>query len=207
MIRSLTALGALCAAVVLTSVAGDSATIIDSWSAVQVPTPPPLKAVTVDPSTTALLVLDFVKPICTSPSCLSAMQSAAKTLKAARDSHTMVVYSLGGGATAADILPPVAPLGSEPVVSSGPDKFIGTDLQQILTSKGIKTIVVTGFAAEGAAMYTASHAAFSGMKVVIALDAIGSNNPYASQYVAWNMVNAPRLGPNVTLSTTDQITY
>jgi hypothetical protein len=39
-------------------------TIIDDWSKVQAPKPPELKAVTVDPKTTALLVLDLVKQTC-----------------------------------------------------------------------------------------------------------------------------------------------
>ena len=206
-IRSLFVLGALCAAVFLTAGAGTTATIVDDWSTVTAPSPPPLQNVTVDPSTTALLVLDWVKPICTSPRCQATLPTVAKTLQAARASKTMVVYSLGGGAARTDILQPVAPIGDEPTVSSGPDKYIGTDLEQILKAKGIKTVIVTGFAAEGAALYTASHSAFIGLKVIVPLDAIGSNSPYAMQFVTWNLVNAPRLAPNVTLTTTDKLTY
>lgn len=207
MIRALFALGALCAAVFLTAGAGTSATIVDEWSAIATPTAPPLQAVNLDPSTTALLVLDWVKPLCTKPSCLSAVPAVAKTLQAARAKHVLVVYSLGGPAARSDILPQLAPIGDEPTVKSGPDKFVDTDLEQILKSKGIKTVVVTGFAAEGAAMYTASHSAFIGLKVVVPVDAIASNSPYAMQYVTWNLVNAPRVGAAVTLTTTDKITY
>ena len=95
-----------------------------------------LKPVTVDPATTALLVLDFVEPICTNPHCLADLPAVARTLQAARASHTMVVYSLGGGATAADILPSVAPLGGEPTVVSGPDKFIGTNCSRTSRARG-----------------------------------------------------------------------
>ena len=56
-------------------------------------------------------------------------------------------------------------------------------------------------------MYTASHAALIGLKVIVAIDAIPSNIPYAEQYVVWHLVNAPRVGAAVTLTTTDQITY
>ena len=35
--------------------------IVDEWAAVQPPKPPALKSVTLDPKTTALLVLDLVK--------------------------------------------------------------------------------------------------------------------------------------------------
>lgn len=207
MIRSLLGFAAFSIAVALATVSGGSATIIDDWSTVQTPTPPPLKAVTVDPATTALLVLDWIKPFCTAPQCLATVPNVAKALQGARNSHTMVVYSLGGNATRADILPSVAPVGDEPIVTAGPDKFLGTNLEQILTSKGIKTVIVTGFAAEGAAMYTASHAALIGMKVIVPVDGMASNSPYAMQYVAWNLSNAPRVGAAVTLTTADRITY
>ena len=207
MIRSLFVLGALCAAVFLGAGTGASATVIDDWSKITAPTPPPLQAVKVDASTTALLVLDWVKPICTTAPCQAALPTVAKALQAARAAKAYVVYSLGANATRADILPPVAPVADEPTVSSGPDKYVGTDLEQILKAKGIKTVIIAGFAAEGAAMYTASHSAFIGLKVVVPVDAIASNFPYAMQYVTWNLVNAPRLGPNVTLTTTDRISY
>ena len=39
-------------------------TVIDEWSSVKAPPAPELKPVTVDPKTTALLVMDFVKQTC-----------------------------------------------------------------------------------------------------------------------------------------------
>lgn len=41
-----------------------AANIIDDWAKIEVPPPPELKSVTVDPETTALLVLDFTHQIC-----------------------------------------------------------------------------------------------------------------------------------------------
>ncbi|MBI3122150.1 MAG: isochorismatase family protein [candidate division NC10 bacterium] len=67
-----------------------------------------------------------------------------------------VIYSLVPGGSAADILMEVAPQGGEPMVTSGPDKFLGTDLEMILKEKGIQTVVVVGTAAHGAVIYTAS---------------------------------------------------
>jgi len=37
-------------------------TIIDEWATVKAPSPPELKSVTLDPKTTAILVLDMLKP-------------------------------------------------------------------------------------------------------------------------------------------------
>jgi len=205
--RSIFASGVLCLALALATLPGHAATIIDDWSKVAVPTPPPIATVPVDVSTTALLVLDFVKQTCGGPRCAATLPVVAKLLGRARSSKMLVVYSYIFGGTMADMMPPVAPLGSEPAVQSGPDKFLGTDLQQILTQKGIKTVIVTGIAANGAVLYTGSHASLVGMKVVVPVDAVPSEVPYAEQFVVWNLANAPRISANVTLTTSDRLTF
>ena len=45
-------------------VAGQAANIIDEWASVKAPPAPTLKPVTVDPKTTALLMLDFMNQNC-----------------------------------------------------------------------------------------------------------------------------------------------
>jgi nicotinamidase-related amidase len=205
--RSIFASGVLGLALALAALPGHAATIIDDWSTVRVPTPPPVQTVPVDPSTTALLVLDFVKQTCGGPRCTAAVPVAAKLLGRARSSKMLVVYSYIFGGTLADTLAPVAPLGGEPAVQAGPNKFLGTDLQQILTQKGIKTVIVTGTSAQGAVLYTASHAALTGLKVLVPVDTMPAEVPYAEQFVAWNLANAPRISANVTLTTSDRLTF
>jgi len=117
-----------------------------------------------------------------------------------------VIYSLGAG-TAADIYQEVAPLGGEPVVTSGPDKFLGTDLEEILKERRITTVIVTGTAAHGAVIYTASGAALRGFKVIVPVEGMSAENTYAEQYTAWHLVNAPRVGAQVTLTGMDMIQY
>ncbi len=208
MSRSIFASGVLCTALALGTLPSPAATIIEDWSTVRVPTPPPLAAtVAVDPGTTALLVLDFVKQTCGNPRCVASLPVVAKLLGRARASKMFVVYSYIFGGTMADTLPPVVPLGGEPAVQSGPDKFLGTDLQQTLTQKGIKTVIVTGTAANGAVLYTASHASLAGLKVVVPLDTMPAELPYAEQFVVWNLANAPRISANVTLTTSDRLTF
>jgi nicotinamidase-related amidase len=184
-------------------------TVIDAWNTIKAPPPPTLQSVTVDPRTTALLVLDFVTQTCNSkPRCLASLPKVAALLKAARAAKALVVYSVvvANKGTEA-VLPAVKPLGTEPVVKGGPDKFLGTDLAEVLKSHGITTVIPVGTAAEGAVMYTASHAAFLGYKVVLPVDGMSSNTLYAEQYVAWNMVNAPRLAMQVTETTTDRVSW
>ena len=155
------------AAIAFLTVPAQGATIIDDWANIKAPAPPALQSVTVDPATTALLVLDFVKQTCSGPRCTAALPNVTKVVQNARAAHVPLIYSFTATSTMADTLPPVAPLGGEPAVQAGPDKFLGTDLGQILTQKGIKTVVVMGMSAQGAVLYTASHAALTGLTVVV----------------------------------------
>lgn len=188
-----------------------AATIIDDWRTVQVPPPPALTPVTVDPKTTALLVFDFLRQTCNDqvrPRCVASVPVVARLLSRARASGTTVIYSvIPGPATIADTLPQLAPQGNEPIVKSGPDKFIGTNLEQLLKDRGIKTVIVTGTAAHGVVLFTASHAALLGFTAVVPVDGMSSEMPYEEQYVAWNLVHAPVLSANVKLTAIDLISF
>jgi nicotinamidase-related amidase len=177
--------------------------IIDEWQAVKAPPAPELKPVTIDPKVTALLMLDFNKQTCNAerrPRCISSIPNVEKLLKFAREKGVFVAHTISAGATPADIAKELAPLGSEPVVASGPDKFLGTDLEKILKEKNIKTVVAVGTATHGAVLYTASGAALRGMKVIVAVDGISAESLYAEQSATWILVNAPRISAEVTLT-------
>ena len=108
-------------------------TIVDEWASVQAPPPPALKPVTVDPKTTALLMLDFNYQTCKErrPRCVASIPKVKTLLTAARAAGVPVAYSLGGGSkSSADIDPELAPTAGEPVVSSGVNKFVNTDLEK-----------------------------------------------------------------------------
>jgi nicotinamidase-related amidase len=191
-------------------------TIIDQWAAVKVPPPPELKSVTVDPKTDALLVLDFnghdaadSGPCnrATKPRCLASLPKLRAALDAARAHGVYVVYSLSTAGTAADIWPEVAPHEGEPVVKSGPDKFIGTDLRTLLEAHGIKRVLVTGTASEGAVLNTAADAAFHGLSVVVPVDGMSSSELYAEQYVAWHLTHAPGVAAKTTLTSFDRLQF
>jgi nicotinamidase-related amidase len=184
-------------------------TIVDEWSTVKAPPAPELKSVTIDPKVTALLILDIQKQNCNMerrPRCVASVPKIQGLLARTRAKGVPVIYSLGTG-TAADIYQEVAPLGGEPVVTSGPDKFLGTDLEKILKERGITTVIVTGTAAHGAVTYTASGAALRGFKVIVPVEGMSAENTYAEHYTAWHLVNAPRVGVQVTLTRIDMIQY
>ncbi len=190
--------------IALPAMPAQAQTVIDDWANIKAPPPPALKSVTVDPSTTALLLLDFVHPICDpqkKPRCVASLPAMKKLLAQARANHVMVVYSTAGNMTAKDIWADVAPLPGEPVVNGHADKFMNTDLEKILKDKGIKTVIVTGVKANGAVLYTASDAAFRGFKVIDPIDGSSAENEYIEQYVVYNFADAPGVAAMVTLTT------
>ena len=185
-------------------------TIIDDWSTVQAPPAPTLKPVTVDPKTTALLVLDIVRQACNAerrPRCLDTLPVVHTLLGRARTAGALVGYSLVKGASAADILPPAAPVGGEPMVTAGTDKFLGTDLEATLKAKGIKTVIILGVVAQGAVLTTATEAALRGFEVVVPVDGVSSDSVYAEQFTAWNLLNAPVIAGHVALTRSDMIGF
>jgi len=185
-------------------------TIIDEWGSVKAPPPPALKPVTVDRKTTALLMLDFNQQTCNAqrrPRCIASIPKVKSLLAAARAAGVPVIYSLGGGGKPADIAPDLAPAGGDPIVASGVDKFVSTDLEKLLKERGVTTVIVVGTAANGAVLYTASTAAMRRMKVIIPVDGVSGDSPYVEQYAAWHLVNAPVISPAMTLTTIDAIAF
>ena len=193
-----------------TSVLAQTKTIIDEWATVQAPKPPELKPVTLDPKTTALLVLDILKQNCNNerrPRCVASVPKVQGLLNQARANKASVVFSISTAVTPADILKEVAPLEGEPMVKAMAQKFLGTDLEKILKDKGINTVVVVGTAAHGAVLLTGSEAALRGFKVIVPVDGMSSENTYFEQYTAYHLANAPGVGQQVTLTRIDMIKY
>jgi nicotinamidase-related amidase len=182
--------------------------IVDEWASVKAPAAPALKPVTVDPKTTALLMLDFMNQNCGKrPRCVASVPAMKKLLDQARAHKMPVVYSLISNTTKADVIKDVAPRDDEPAVLSGPDKFRNTELEKILKDKGIATVIVAGTAANGAVLYTGSGAAFRGMNVIVPVDGISAVEPYAEYSTVFTFMNAPTVSAKTTLTKTDMIKF
>jgi nicotinamidase-related amidase len=202
--------GALALAGGLIPAAG-AQTIVDEWAAVEPPAAPELESVTIaNPETTALLMLDFVPSSCNEerrPRCVASLPRMKQLLEDARAAGLMVVHSVTGSTTIDDIMEDVAPAEGEPWVQARADKFLRSDLEQILADRGIETVIAVGVAAHGAVLYTVSGAAWRDMQVIVPVDGISSENTYFEQYAVYHLTNAPGVGSNVTLTTTDMIQF
>jgi nicotinamidase-related amidase len=198
-------------------------TIVDEWANIKAPAPPELKPVTLEPKTTALLVMDLIKQICNEnarPRCVASIPKVAKLLAAARASGVTVIYTIIPSAgpgnpvpVIGDTLPGVAPKGDEPVITSFVDKFVlgnkDTGLEKMLKDKGITTVVAVGTATNGAVLYTSSAAALRGFSVIVPVDGMSGTGQivYDEQAVAYTLTHAPVLSPKITLTSVDMIKF
>lgn len=182
-------------------------TIIDEWNTVSPPPPPELKSVTLNPKNTALLILDMENSICKNRRCIASIPSIKNLLNRARKKGMLVVYSLIPTGTSADINKQLTPLPGDPIVKSKVDKFYKTNLEEILQKAGIKTVIVTGYAANGAVLHTATSSAFRDYNVVVPVDGMSADNPYAEQYTAWHMLNSPGTRNRAVLTKSNLISF
>jgi len=183
--------------------------IVDEWASVKAPPAPALKPVTVDPKTTALLMLDFMKQNCgVRPRCMATIPAVKKLLGEARAAKAAVIYSKFGKTTWADIVDKdLAPAAGEAEVTSFADKFLNTDLEKILKDKGIQTVIAVGTAANGAVLLTATGSALRGINVVVPVDGLSSVDTYSEQISVWQLANGPTFSQKVTLTKIDMIKF
>jgi nicotinamidase-related amidase len=217
--RNLLPLAAL-AAVLSYAVPSSAETIIDEWATVKAPPPPELKSVTLDPKTTAILVVDIIKQTCNEqrrPRCVAAIPKIEKLLAAGRASGVTVIYSLFPSPSPAtfpnpvigDYIPALAPKGNEPVVTSFVDKFMlgdkDTGLQKILKDKGITTIVPVGVASHNGVLFTSVMGALRGFNVDVPVDGMAGNNAYEDQITAYILTSS--IVYKTTLTSIDMIKF
>jgi nicotinamidase-related amidase len=175
-----------------------AADIVADWASVTPPpAPPELKPVTLDGATTALLILDIQAPACTMaerPRCVDSIPKIKTLMDRARAAGALVAYTLPTGKIAD---PSLAPHEGEVVEQKpgGPDKFLGTDLDQRLKARGIKTVIITGTSAQGVGIGTGSASAQRGYNVIYPVDGVSSESAFRELYAAWHMGGG---GPPVT---------
>ena len=168
---------------------------------------------TVEPKTTALLVLDMMKGNCGArPRCLASVSIVKKLIDAARAHDMMVVYNLTGAGKVEDMVDQrLAPRAGEFLVkgSGGADKFVNSNLDAGLKDKGIKTVIVTGTSAQGAVAGTTNGAAQRGYKAVVPVDGMSAEDAFNELYAIWHIYKGGpvNLTSNATVTRSDLITF
>ncbi len=184
--------------------------IVDDWAKVAPPPAPALKTAALDATTTALLVMDFVKQTCNEkrrPRCVDSIPKIKAMIDAAKAKNAMVVWTIPPGPKPEDFLPQIAPPAGTKFVVAKVDKFHGTDLEQMLKNKGITTVVMVGTSSYGAVLFTAAAAAVRGFKIVVPVDGMSAAEAYGDQSTAWILANLPGAAKRVTITRGDMITY
>jgi nicotinamidase-related amidase len=185
-------------------------------SAQQIPPAPDPVPVTLTAATSALVVLDIAPQTCGSqPRCTQGMvPNIVSLLASARAAGAYVVYSIPSAT--ASVLPAVAPQPGDPVfVGHGQDRFFNTDLDSMLQSHGISTVVLVGWRADGSVLYTSVGATLRGYTVVVPEDGTSAAQDYdvaIGRYMMLTQLNSnptndPLKTDAVTLSRTDLITF
>jgi nicotinamidase-related amidase len=205
---------AVLAAVVtaLAALPAQAADITKEWATVKPPPVPEIKPATVDPKTTALLVLDLMKSNCgVRPRCASTIAPIKKLIDQAHANNMMVLYTLTGPTPTVEAMvdPGLAQRAGEWVVRGGADKFIGSDIEQRLKDKGIRTVIVAGTSAQGAVVGTSNGSVQRGFKAVVPVDGMSAEEPYNEQYAAWHLSKGGPavLTDSVTLTRSDLIKF
>ena len=195
---------------VLLPVQGMPADLMADWTGSALPPPPELKAVNLDGKTTALLILDVMKQNCgVRPRCPATVPKIKALMDRARAAGALIAYTLPGNGEIMD--PGIAPRDGELVKQEqgGPDKFLGTDLEQRLKARGIKTVIITGTSAQGIGIGTGSAAAQRGYNVIYPIDGVASESAFQEVYAAYHMAGGgpPVTTKWVTVTRSDMITF
>ena len=183
----------------------------------QMPATPDPARVTLDPKTTALMVLDYVEDICNNQvSCKTKMVPAMTPfLERVRKAGLTVAYGTRAP-NQTKWLKEVAPVaGDIRVTNTAQDRFYGTDLDKELKAKGIKTLIMVGWKISGSVTYTSVGAMAHDYTVVIPMDTTSAGSGYETTIGFYNVLNSgnanlanePLKAKAVTLTRTDLITF
>jgi nicotinamidase-related amidase len=183
---------------------------VDMWPRIVPPPAPALADVAPPKGRTALLILDMQPQTCNAerrPRCLDTVDTVAALAARARAAGVPVVFSLIRSGKPGDIFAAMGYAPADPVVASSVDKFLGTDLEKILSGLGVDTVIVTGTAAHGAVLHTATGAAQRGMSVIVPVDGVSAEDPYTEAAALWCLATGPASRGKTVLTTAGRIAF
>jgi nicotinamidase-related amidase len=183
----------------------------------QMPAMPDPARIALNPKTTAMIVLDYVEDIsATYPKIKSQILPAViPFMQRVRKAGIVVAYGTRAK-NMAHWLKEVAPIeGDIKIASMAQDRFYNTDLHDLLKTKGITTLIMTGWKISGSLTYTSVGAMIRGYTVVIPVNTTTAPTDYETAIGFYNVLNSgnanlanePLKPKSVTLSHTDLITF
>ena len=209
--------GSLIAAIVVTAGITVLATTarMDLVSAQQGgPNHPPAQALTLDPSNTALLVLDLNER-CADPAqtCSQLVSHVRPLIDKARAAGAYIVFTVSPtelGTGREGVWSGFERRPEEPVIYPGThfDKFQQSELHDMLDAHGIQTVIVTGASSNVAVLYTATGAAkVYGYNVVIPYDGMNSASAYQDEYTVHQLTVLPTINSLFSFTTVDLLNF
>ena len=183
----------------------------------QMPATPDPARVTIDPKTTALIVLDYVEDICNrQPTCTGQMvQAVIPFMERVRKAGLIVAYGTRERNMAHWVKEVAPAAGDIKIVSTAQDRFYNTDLDKTLKAKGIKTLILIGWKISGSVTYTSVGAMVRDYTVVVPMDTTSAGSSYETTIGFYNVLNSgnanlanePLKPKAVTLTRTDMVTF
>jgi Isochorismatase family len=183
----------------------------------QMPALPDPVPISLNPRTTALLVLDYVEPICNSqPRCKEGILLAMTPFMAqVRKAGLVVAYGTREDNMSKWLLEVAPAPGDIKIANVAQDRFYNTDLDKALKAKGITTIIMVGWKVSGSLAYTSVGATLRDYTVVIPVDTTTAATDYETTIGFYqilnqgngNLTNQPLKPKAPTLSRTNMITF
>lgn len=136
-----------------------------------------------------------------------------KLLDEARKFHVPIAYTVSfakKGTTEGEVYAGLAPRATEPVFyPDGFDKFTGGELQAFLSSRGVDTLVFTGYRSNICVLHTATTAARElNYTVVLPMDGMAALSDYEQEYTFAHFTVMPkRAASRVTFTKLEMITF
>lgn len=147
---------------------------------------------------TAIVVLDL-SARCQDPKevCSKLMKPLGNFLERARARRIPIIYTISAhtrGTPMQEVASPLRRRDSEPVLYPDSfDKFFGGELQNFLSERGVKNLVVVGSLTNVAVLYTSSSAArVYGYDVIMPLDGVNAHSKYEHEYALHQFTILPR---------------
>ncbi|MBM2809675.1 MAG: isochorismatase hydrolase [Chloroflexi bacterium] len=178
------------------------------------PNRPEPEALTLDPATTALLILDL-SGRCDEPNqpCNGLVPVISRALPKFRASKVLTIYTIslsGVGTPQGDVWAGFSPRPASEFVTApdGSDKFAVGEIDRMLRERGITTVIVTGASANNAVLYTVSSGARNyGYEIVVPLDGTVAASDYEYDYTMHQFTVTSGVRERTRFTTLDMIRF